>query len=237
MTAGGTRARRRGRRTAFTLVEVLVALAILVTAFAIVWGTFSSTVQAWRSGTLLLDGLHRGDYVMEQVVTALRSAVFFPPPDPVYGFRLENREGEYPNDRFSWVTSASSFVPPSSPFARAVHRIEITIDDGPDGQPAVAVRAWPHLLDPDEAGAEPETWYLPAGVQGLDCRVYNGEDGDWDEEWEATNRVPGRVEIALYLDPLRDGQPPVVLRRAVEVPVAAATNAPGPSATAAGSTP
>ena len=62
------------RSAGFTLLELLVALMILVFAFAIIWSTFSATVTAWQRGGQLLDELRHGDFVMEQLVSALRSA-------------------------------------------------------------------------------------------------------------------------------------------------------------------
>ncbi|MFH0878288.1 MAG: prepilin-type N-terminal cleavage/methylation domain-containing protein, partial [Lentisphaerota bacterium] len=56
----------------FTLLEVLVALVVMTAIFTIIYSTFSGTVRAWTRGTELLDDLHHGDFVMEQLTSALR---------------------------------------------------------------------------------------------------------------------------------------------------------------------
>ena len=60
-------------RGAFTLLEILVAVAILgivATTVAFVMGV---GVEAWRAGAEMAEESHDGEGVMEQVVMALRS--------------------------------------------------------------------------------------------------------------------------------------------------------------------
>jgi len=215
----------RGRsRGGFTMLELLVALAILVTALLIIWNTFSSTLRAWRRGGELLDNLHHGDFVMEQLVMAMRSAAFFDTAPHVYGFRLDSQGGRYPRDEISWVTSGSAFIPPDSPLLNGLYRITITVENNDDGDPAVAVRAYPHLAEVDEFDVDP--WYVSTKVQGIDCKPYNFEDEYWDDVWEDTNSVPSLVEVTLFMEPLERYGDPVTLKRLVEIPI-------GPAVTSA----
>ena len=96
------------------MLELLIALTILITAVAIIWSTFSSTLRAWRRGGELLDELHNGDFIMEQLVLALRSTAFFETAPHLYGFRLEDRGGLYAEDMMSWATTSAAFIPVDS---------------------------------------------------------------------------------------------------------------------------
>ena len=58
----------------FTLLEVLVALTVLVTVMAIVGATLVATINGWDRGQRALDGMRRGEYVMDQLANALRSS-------------------------------------------------------------------------------------------------------------------------------------------------------------------
>ncbi|HBA84827.1 MAG TPA: hypothetical protein DCZ95_12100 [Verrucomicrobia bacterium] len=208
-------------RSGFTMLELLIALAIMSAAFAIIWSTFSATVRAWTRGSELLDNLHHGDFVMEQMVSALRSAAFFSTAPDKYGFHLKDRgTGRDAADVVSWVTSGTAFLPPDSPLANGLHRITVTIEDNRDGKPSVCVMAYPHLADIDEGSVETEKWFISSEVKGLECQVYNKEDEDWDDEWEDTNSIPRLVQITLYMDPLEKYGDPVKLERLVELPVA-----------------
>lgn len=204
----------------FTLIELLVALAIMAGAMAVIILTFTVTVSGWRRGAELLEGLHHGDYVMEQLVSAMRSTAFFYNDPTRFGFWLEDLEGtDYPADRVSFVTAGTAFMPPGSHLANGLHRIEITVQENDDGDPAVAIRAFPHLTQEEDWELDP--WYVSTVVKGLNIRTYNAREEDWEDEWEDTNTVPSLVEVSLFMDPVDDEfGDPVILSRLVEIPIA-----------------
>ena len=76
----------RRLRHAFTLIEVLVSVAILSMTMALVAMIYSNTINAWRLAQGAMDELHQGDFVIEQVMTALRSATFFQNNGKIYGY-------------------------------------------------------------------------------------------------------------------------------------------------------
>lgn len=215
-------ARPRAARAGFTLLELLVALTLLVTAFAIIAGSFFAATRAWKRGGEMLEQLHQGDFAAEQVYCALRSAAWFRSVKGGYGFVLEDDQGEYPEDRISWVASGSALMSPESPFRRGLHRVTLSIEETPDGHKGLAARAYPHLAeDIDEDEIEP--WFVSGRIRGLDCRIWDAETEDWIDEWDDTNKIPTRVEISLFLDPIEPNGEPVVLRRLVEIPIAGLT--------------
>ena len=67
----------RAEQRGFTLLEVLCAVAILAMAMSVILGTFTVCIRAWERGEEALEDLHHGDYVMEQLVSSLRSAAWF----------------------------------------------------------------------------------------------------------------------------------------------------------------
>lgn len=205
----------------FTLLEMLVAMTILVTAFVIIWSTFSSTLTAWKRGTDVLSEIHHGDFVMDQLVSALRSTAFFATSPHLYDFKHEKgSSGGYPADTISWVTASSAFMPMDSPYADSLHRIVFTIDAAPGGDSAVSIRAFSHLSN--EEDARPDPWFISSQVKGFRMRAYDVEDRAWLDRWEETNAIPSLVEITLYMDPVEEYGPPIRLLRAVEIPVAPA---------------
>ena len=199
----------------FTLVEVLVAVLILGLAFTIIWTTFSVSLDGWRRGQVALDRLHHGDFVMEQVVSALRSAAYFPVRSEKYGFWLEDHGKD---DEISWVTSGSAFMRPEDPLARGLHRLWIGIEDNEDGEASFAVRAFPHFSE--EVGPKDvDPWFISSRVKGLDCKVWDNEGEDWDDEWENTNTVPPLIQLTLFLEPTERSGEPVKVTRLVEIPI------------------
>ena len=203
--------------TGFTLLEVLVAVVLLATAFTIIWSTFSTTINGWRRSTEFLDRITHGDFVIDQMVSSLRSAAYFNNRPEKYGFWLESRGGgDAPRDQVSWVTSGTAFMLPEDPLAKGLYRIMLNVEDE-----GLEVRSFQHMKEEiDTEAAEP--WIVSPRVIGLDCEVYNFEEEDWDEEWEDTNAVPGLVKITLFMEPVEKFEPPVKLQRVVEIPIAPA---------------
>jgi prepilin-type N-terminal cleavage/methylation domain-containing protein len=223
-------------RRGFTLLEVLFALTILAVATGIIWMTFSTTINAWERGNQVMEEMHHGDFVMDQLVNALRSAAFFPTAPDKYGFWLKSQQRRYQADEMSWVASGTALMRPDDPLAAGLHRIMVSIENDPDGDPAFAVRAFPYMEDEIEKG-DVDPWFVSSRVKGLRCRIWDEEEEDWEDQWEDTNAVPSVIEITLYMDPIEKYGKPVEMKRLVEIPVAPAVTGAVTVATGGGQSP
>jgi len=220
-----------GRR-GFTLIEILVAVTILAVVMTVTCLTFSTATMAWRRGVALSDDLHHGDFVVEQLVMALRSAYY---PDvsgesDEYGFIIEdNGDDEFSSDRISWVKLGGALVGKHCSFAGSPHRVEFFVEEDDDGESAAAVKFWrvqgqTEEFDPEEL----EPVWIARKITGFNCRMQDpeeeiDEDTDeiaWLDEWEDTNRVPMTVELTLWMEPLDDDEPAVEMKRIVQIPTA-----------------
>jgi prepilin-type N-terminal cleavage/methylation domain-containing protein len=214
----------------FTLIELLLALSIMVTASALVVLTFANVSNAWQRGTALAKDLGHGEFIMEQLTMALRSAYY---PDVItsnasagaYGFWLtDGGDGETARDTLSWVKLGNALVGSDPALANAPHRIQVFLVDTDEDEPAFAIKAWRPFAQPEDFDPEEiPPLALSTEVRGLDCRVATNvanEKLEWETEWEATNRLPQAVEITLYLSPVEKDGPPVQLKRCVRIPLA-----------------
>ena len=218
----GCRAPRPGSAAAFTLVEILVAIAILVLVVSVTYGIFSATTKAWQRGKVVSDSLQHGDFVMEQLVMGLRSTYY---RDNKSGFWLvDGGQGSSARDEISWVKLGPALVGSRSEVAKGSHRVRFTVENDGD-HPAAVIRAWSpeSYLQPENFDADTiEPIVLSRHVVGFSCRIGKlGEEGtiEWVEEWETTNMVPRTVELTLYLQPLKDDDEPTEMRRCVSIPV------------------
>ena len=64
------------KRSAFTMVELIVAVLIsgIMTTFAVM--TFNAVSSAWNSSAEYMDRIQRSDYALNQVISGLRSMYY-----------------------------------------------------------------------------------------------------------------------------------------------------------------
>jgi prepilin-type N-terminal cleavage/methylation domain-containing protein len=230
-------------RGGFTLVEMLLSVSILAMVTTVAAMTLYAASKAWSRGTSMTDGLHHGDYVMEQLVMALRSA-YYPdqgnggtaaspraggarvgkkPSDPSqYGFYHEDSgDGPGARDVISWVKIGGALVG-GRRYAETPHRVEFSVLEGEAG-PEAMVKAWQAaLLDEDFDSEDIDPVAISTHVLGFDCQVsseYDEETGEieWEDEWEDTNSIPLFVQVTLYVTGPSEDEP-MELVRLVELP-------------------
>ena len=209
-------------RGGFTLLEVLVSLGVFIAVMAIVGTSLVATVHGWDRGQKALDELRRGEHVMEQLASALRSTCGGGASTRrgIYGFQLVNVDGNPPTAELSWVTASPAFLPPNSPYAYGVHRIGLAIETLTDGRPALAVRAWPYLMTDADQLAQIEPGFLAPGISGFQCRTYDFQTQEWSLEWTSSNALPAIVELTLYVNSETNAAAePLVLQRLIEMPL------------------
>ncbi len=144
-----------------------------------------------------------------------------------YGFVLEDHgSGSGARDIISWVKTGTALLKLNDPLYKGLHRVRLSIEDDGEAGSAVAVRAWrpyANSLTFDPLAIAPH--FVSGKVVGLNCRVakeIKSDKWDWMDTWEneATNCLPLAVEVTLYLEPLDPSEPPVEIRRTIEIPVA-----------------
>ena len=99
------------KQQGFSLLEILMAVAILAMISTALFMSFVNITNAWQKGMSMTESLNHGDFVLEDLAMGLRSAYF---PDsarqsPMYGFWLEdNGSDETATDSISWVKMGDS---------------------------------------------------------------------------------------------------------------------------------
>jgi prepilin-type N-terminal cleavage/methylation domain-containing protein len=213
---------RRAASRGFTLIELLLALSIFSLVMAMAGGAFWSIMRSWRRGSEMLDQLHYGEYAMEQLVSAIRSAAWFPSKPVAYGFLLDDAGGTGPNaaNSIEFTTSGTAFLPPDSPYRNGLHRLSVTVS-GSGGERGLAIQAWPHMTEEEDLDRNAvETVVVTTEVRGFSCEWYDFEADDWAQDWEETNSLPKLLRVTLTMKPRETDPTPVQLQRVVTIPVA-----------------
>ena len=217
------RTRTDSPRRGFTLIEVMIATTVLAMCMSVVVVSFTTVFDIKVAGERELDSMHHGEFMMELISEALRSAAFLGEATEKFGFRIEDNGDD--RDEISWVTSSSAFIQPRSPLKHGLHRLLIRVADGDEG--GLSVLAYPYLIDDSEESdweaKDEDEWVVSRRVKEFNCRCYNFSDQDWDDEWENERSIPQWVEITLGVEvPVPGEEDETEIKRivrVVEIPV------------------
>jgi len=215
-------------RKAFTLIEIVAAVALLGVVTAMIVATYSAVTRGWEVSTEYMDKIQRMDYAMGQVVTALRSMYYSHDGKQhyEYGFMLfDNGGGEDPrtSDVIEWSKTGSSIVGNTSAVADTVHRVRVMVlEEGESDfgekieKTGLYARLCPDSIlrpkgdDIDYTFANNEMYkpvLIADGIVGMNCRVLkNAEKRDsendktlFEDKWDASNSVPYKVELSFRI--------------------------------------
>lgn len=204
----------------YSLLEMMLAMSILGIMGLMVFGSFQSLVDASTRAENALDSLYVSEIIMDQIEHSLKMAEYDSRDQRNYRFIHENIDSDYPVDTFSWVSSASDFLPSAFPTREGVNRIELTVEEQ-DGESGLSVRAFSSLYDPESPEAEDvEPWIVSRQVVGIDLNFYDVNEQDWTEDWERDNQIPVSIILTLYLKV--DGSDPQKVKtfhRRIDIPV------------------
>lgn len=208
------------RRRAFTLIEVMVALAIMAVIAALTWGSLSGALQT-RDYLDEQDELDRSARIALSRIQRELSLAFLTTNTTAINsyktvFVAKDADGA---DQIWFSTLAHRRTIRDS---RECDQAEITLwtDDDPDGESGdlVLLHRESERIDeePDKGGV---VLPLATGVASFDLRYLDPTTGEWRDEWdsqgsETPERLPRAVEIKLVLR----GPDPDDDKRSVERP-------------------
>lgn len=202
----------QGNQSAFSLVEIAVAMAIL----SLIGGTVLSIV--WQAGDMAaeLRALDRSDAATDRFFALLRESIENLPPDATITITpAEETSSGYPEIVFGntptafifgeWVGSSEECVLTLRPdettdasgaptFQIALSRTDFAPDEGENGGLVLRAGAG-DMLTADEDGR----YWLPLlkGLAGATWRYWDDESGVWLDEWTEDDRLPALMSLSL----------------------------------------
>ena len=200
------------RQARFTLVELLLALAIVGGLLVIAFGGLRVAVVAWQRGE---DRAEAHQHV-RSVALSLARAV-----STAYPYRASRGLSPEPVLLFAGKDTRMEFVSQAAPFPFAIPiaftAVVLTFDDS--GEPGLSVRQ--RALPNQEPFDKAEVVYRDQTVTALKF-AYLDEGGSWQDSWDGaeTKTTPKavRITVATNLNGRTEELPPITVSLRVAPP-------------------
>ena len=191
---------RTSRRSAFTLIEIMVAIGIFSMVLAAIYSSWTAILRASKTGLEAAASAQRARITIRVLEDSLGSAQSFQLNLPYYAFLAENGND---NATLSFVARLSESFPRSGKFGDLdVRRVTFSVQPAPDGSRQLVLQQNPLVMDLD-ADEKEHPIVLAKNVKGFDMLFWAEDKNppDWVDEWkeQKTNQLPRLVMITLRL--------------------------------------
>lgn len=194
--AGGTRNRFRPRPVhAFTLLEIMLAIAIFSLVMAAIYSSWTLILRATKVSREATAQVQRRRIAVRTIEDALTCAQSFQASLPYYTFVVQN--GQEP--LLSFTARLPDDFPRNGRFGDFnLRRVIFTVEAGPDSEKDLVLRQNPILMDMDKDEQE-HPLVLARNVKSFTTACWDPAANDWSAEWDNTNQIPTMVRFTLVL--------------------------------------
>jgi type II secretion system protein J len=181
-------------RRAFTLIEVMVSIAIfalLVAAVYSTWVVILKSSQVAQSAGARVQRQRVTIRTLEDSLTCIQS---FQASMGYYTFNVTN--GDQPT--LSFVARVPDIFPRNGRFDSNLRRLTYSVETGEDSERDLVLRQTPILMDMD-ADEQKVPLVLARNVKDFVVECWDTNTLDWVDGWDSTNSLPPMVRITLTL--------------------------------------
>jgi prepilin-type N-terminal cleavage/methylation domain-containing protein len=187
------------RQSAFTLIEIMVAIGIFSLVLAAIYSSWTAILRASRTGLEAAASTQRARVTIRVLEDSLASAQSFAANLRDYYFVGEN--GSEP--MLSFVARLSQSFPRSGKFGDLdMRRVTFNLENAPDGGQQLVMRQNPIVMEIDE-DEKKYPIVLAKNVKGFEMQFWDSSrtPPDWVDEWKEakTNQLPKMIMITLRL--------------------------------------
>lgn len=185
------------RRRAFSLIEIMIAIAILSVVVGAIYATWRMIISATKSGQTAAAQVQRRRVALRCIEESLTYTVMFAANSSrYYSFVAENGS----DATISFVSQLPNDFPRSGRFGGfTVRRLAYSIESGEDGGRDLVLRQAPIMTEFDQDEQE-HPLVLMRNVKKMEMEFWDEAKKDWTDEWLLTNQVPRLIRVAITTD-------------------------------------
>jgi type II secretory pathway component PulJ len=189
------------RAAAFTLMEVMIALGILMMVMATVYSTWAAILRGKRAGDAAALNAQRTRVAVRSLEDALRGAQYFQANANHYLFLADTTED------FAFLSLVSR-LPESFPGGglfggQVLRRVEFSVEPGTNTPAQLVMRQKPMLAATNDL-EEPYPIVLAQDVTDFALEFWDAQGGEWLAEWPYTNQIPTQVRFMIGVGSRQD---------------------------------
>lgn len=186
------------KRAGFTLIEIMMAMAIFGLVMAAIYSTWMLIIRGSRVGLEVAKQVQRERVAIHTIEQALNAARSFQGDLQHYGFYGLNDNGGV----LTFVARLPKSFPRSGRFGDFdVRRVAFSVEDGTDNQRNLVLRQAPVLTDFDQDEMD-HPLVLAKNVKELALEFWDARLNDWVDTWQdnQTNSLPKMVKVTLRMN-------------------------------------
>ena len=182
---------------AFTLVEVMISIALFGMILTAIYSSWSSILRGSRVGQEAAEQIQEIRVTLSCLNQSLTGAQIFNANEIFYSFEGYS-EGD--SSSLSFVSNLSESFLGSGFFpGEPVRRVSFYVGKSESGTAQLFMQQSPVLVD-QESDFEPYTVGLAEGVTFFEALFWSEQEEDWMFEWVETNQMPKMVQLRLGLE-------------------------------------
>ena len=194
MRRTGEAGRGRSPTSAFTLVEIMLALAIFTGVVAAIYSCWNSLLRSSQVSLAAAEEAQRKRMAIRCLEDVLLSAQMFNQNARDYAF-LADTASDDPS--LSLVAHLPESFPRSGRFQDLpVRRVTFSLDPDPTGGKVLLMRQNPLLFEPNP-DEEDNPLILARNVRAFLVEFWGPTSREWEPEWLSTNLLPRLVRFSI----------------------------------------
>jgi type II secretion system protein J len=198
---------RASHQSAFTLIEIMVAIAVFMFVVAAIYSTFALVMKSTVIGQGVAARAQRQRVAVRTIEDSLMCIQSFQASPRYYSFVVDASDPEKSTlsftarlpDVFPRGGKFIGYDPHSGKVVKYIlRRLNYRLEAGDDGSEDLVLRQNPVLMDMDE-DEQKYPLVLARDVKAFTVECWDTNQLDWVKEWDNTNSIPPMIRIGLVL--------------------------------------